>query len=206
MGTKVHAVSVSPEVLYCHYPSPPHPHHPLHVLLSLAIGGLVLLQVLPLLMRAAFHYTTTNAAAPICTALPPHHTAPIYTVLFPYCSYLYCTAPTLPPNCTAPILYCPSLWPSTTLCQSSRRNKVWGFVWILFPLSSPYNISSSLSISIKIVLPITLYDVHCCFRVQAKKYNRWNTWSWGKGRLLLEDNRGVKAAAVDCLFSAQHTV
>ena len=64
----------------CTSPSPHHHHHPPHVLLSLAIGGLVLsvlLQVLPLLMRAAFHYTT---AAPIYTVLP-YTVLPLYTIL-----------------------------------------------------------------------------------------------------------------------------
>ena len=51
----------------------------LNVLLSLAIGRLVLLQVLPLLMHTAFHYTTTAAA-------PSHspYTVQVYKLVFAF--------------------------------------------------------------------------------------------------------------------------
>ena len=180
MGTKVRAVSVSPEVLYCHYPSPtPTPHHPAHVLLSLAIGGLVLLQVLPLLMRAAFHYTTTNAAAPIYTVLPPilccpytilllyilccSHTAPIYIALPPHCP------PTvLPPYYTA--LHFGPPTPFVRAAEGIKCEDLCGY----FSAPSPYNIASSLSISIKIVLPdyMTSTVVASGKKVQLVKYTK----------------------------------
>ena len=56
------------------------PHRRLqNVLLSLAIGRLVLLQVLPLLMHTAFHYTTT-AAPPSCSP----YTVQVYKLVFAF--------------------------------------------------------------------------------------------------------------------------